>query len=168
MRFWFRFVRPYQADLEAGSDARHHVNHHIVPRLADHTAGPFEDALRRWIRREFPSAAICGPWWGNSLHVQRRAGTRHTEEIDAVAINSALAGAPTAIPQLRIEISNSETRVIVPNAPADAIYKLQHSHAPYGGWRDLDAPSTRSGGDLVFADRTSPRPGQHFYRVVMP
>jgi len=91
-----------------------------------------------------------------------------TLEIDAVAINSALAGAPTAIPQLRIEISNSETRVIVPNAPAHAVYKLQHSHGPYGGWQDLDAPRTRSGGDLVFADRTSPRPGQHFYRVVMP
>ena len=86
MRFWFRFVRPYQADLEAGADARHHVNHHIVPRLAEHTAGPFEEALRRWIRREFPSAAICGPWWGHSLHAERRAGTRQTEEIDAVAL----------------------------------------------------------------------------------
>jgi hypothetical protein len=91
-----------------------------------------------------------------------------TLEIDAVAINSSLAGAPTAIPQLRIEISTSETRVVVPDAPAHAVYKLQHSDAPYGGWQDLDGPSTRSGGDLAFADRTSPRPGQRFYRVVMP
>lgn len=85
MRFWFRFVRPYQADLEAGADARSHVQHHIIPGLADHTAGPFEHALQRWIRREFPSASMCGPWWGHSLHAERRAGTRQTEEIDAVA-----------------------------------------------------------------------------------
>ncbi len=86
VRFWFRFVHPYQADLEAGADALAHVKHHVLPELADHTGPSFEQAFRRAIRQDHPEAAQVAPWWGPALHVQRRAGARSTEEIDAIGI----------------------------------------------------------------------------------
>lgn len=85
-RFWFRFVKRYQDDLEAGASAAQHVDNHVRPRLAEHTAIVFEEEVRRWIRREYPESAIVGAWWGNALDSERRAGLRTTEEIDVVGI----------------------------------------------------------------------------------
>jgi AAA+ ATPase superfamily predicted ATPase len=86
-RFWFRFVKRYQNDLEAGSDAKQHVANHVRPALADHTAIVFEDEVRRWARREYPEATIVGGWWGNALDDERRSGRRTSEEIDVVGVN---------------------------------------------------------------------------------
>jgi uncharacterized protein len=86
LRFWFRFVHPYQASLEAGTDSAAHVKEHVLPDLADHTAPVFEELLRRWIRQQFPTASQVGAWWGQALNVERRAQRRFTEEIDAVGL----------------------------------------------------------------------------------
>jgi AAA+ ATPase superfamily predicted ATPase len=61
LRFWFRFVFPYQADLEAGLAPMDLYRTEIEPDLADH-----------------------GRWWGNARNDLRRNGTRTTEEIDIV------------------------------------------------------------------------------------
>jgi hypothetical protein len=94
------------------------------------------------------------------------AGT--TLEIDAVAINSALAGEPTALPQLRIEIAGELTRVTIPSSLTHAIYQLQHSELPSQGWVNLGPVLSGTGGDLVFTDETTPRPDKRFYRIVIP
>lgn len=86
LRFWFRFVHPYQADLEAGSDAASHVKHHVMPALSEHSASTFEDLTRRWLRQEYPEAAKVGAWWGPALNTERRAKRRFTEEVDAVGL----------------------------------------------------------------------------------
>lgn len=88
VRFWFRFVQPYQGELEAGADPRAHVELAVLPNLADHTAPAFEDAVRSWVRREYAGrASAVGAWWGPALHPLRARRERFTEEIDAVALH---------------------------------------------------------------------------------
>jgi len=88
LRFWFRFVRPFQTDLEAGSDATAHVRNHIRPHLPEHVSLVFEDVVRRWIRQTWGAAGNVGAWWGNSLNHERAAKRRQTEEIDAVGLSA--------------------------------------------------------------------------------
>jgi hypothetical protein len=86
VRFWFRFVRPYQAELEAGADPRSHVKINILPHLADHAATVFEDVVTSWVRARHAGATAVGAWWGPALHRLRAAKERTTEEIDTVAL----------------------------------------------------------------------------------
>ena len=86
VRFWFRFVRPYQAELEAGADPRAHVEANVVPYLADHAAPVFEDAVTAWVRSRHAGSTAVGAWWGPALHRLRATGERTTEEIDTVAL----------------------------------------------------------------------------------
>ena len=87
VRFWFRFVRPYQAELEAGADPAAYWAAIVEPNLASHTAPLFEEVLQSWLRREYTGRVLgVGSWWGNSLNQLRRAKERSTEEIDAVGI----------------------------------------------------------------------------------
>jgi AAA+ ATPase superfamily predicted ATPase len=87
LRFWFRFVFPYQADLEAGLDPADLFGSEIAPVLADHIAPIFEEACRAHARRAFgATASRVGRWWGHALHALRRSGERSTEEIDIVGM----------------------------------------------------------------------------------
>ena len=88
VRFWFRFIQPYQAELEAGANARAHVELTIAPQLADHTAPVFEEVVTAWARQTYAGrASEVGGWWGPALHRLRSAKTRFTEEIDTVAVH---------------------------------------------------------------------------------
>lgn len=87
VRFWFRFVAPYQSELEAGADPVEHVERNVLPALNEHTAPAFEDALTSWMRTAHPGATSVGVWWGRSLHRLRAAKERFTEEVDAVALH---------------------------------------------------------------------------------
>ncbi len=85
VRFWFRFVFPYQADLAAGLRPRDHFDRNIAPFLPEHTAATFEDLCRDWVRERFSGTTdTVGPWWGMARHDLRRAGVRSTEELDVV------------------------------------------------------------------------------------
>ncbi len=87
VRFWFRFVAPYQGELEAGADARAHVDGTVIPQLADHTAPVFEEVVTEWIRSRYAGrASETGGWWGPALHARRVEKSRFTEEIDTVAL----------------------------------------------------------------------------------
>lgn len=87
VRFWFRFVRPYQSELEAGADPGAYWASEVEPHLARHAAPVFEEVVQSWLRREYAGQVLAvGPWWGNSLNRLRRAKERSTEEIDAVGI----------------------------------------------------------------------------------
>lgn len=92
MRFWFRFVQPFQIDLEAGSDPRSHVRQHIIGHLPEHTALVFEDVFRRWVRQEYPDSSSVGSWWGNSANEFRANKSRSSEEVDVVGLKGRTVG----------------------------------------------------------------------------
>lgn len=82
-RFWFRFVFPFQDDLESGLDPVVLYDLEVAPALPDHVAMEFEDFCRRWTRTTQKVTRV-GPWWGLALHSERAKKTRVTEEIDVV------------------------------------------------------------------------------------
>jgi AAA+ ATPase superfamily predicted ATPase len=87
LRFWFRFVFPYQEDLQAGLRPADLYDTEIDPNLADHVAPTFESICRAWTRASYGTLAQrVGPWWGNARNDLRRDGLRHTEEIDILGL----------------------------------------------------------------------------------
>lgn len=87
LRFWFRFVFPYQADLEAGLSPTTVLESEIRPALADHLAPSIEEITRGWLRRTgFAGATRVGSWWGPSLDAFRVSGERAREQIDVVGV----------------------------------------------------------------------------------
>jgi AAA+ ATPase superfamily predicted ATPase len=85
MRFWFRFVFPYQEDLKTGLAPRVLYREEIEPQLADHVSPAFETLCRQWVLHT-GRATRSGAWWGNALNEHRRSKTRTTEEIDVVGL----------------------------------------------------------------------------------
>lgn len=85
LRFWFRFVFPFQDDLESGLAAATLYEMEVEPVLNDHVGPEFEDYCRRWTRAH-RSVTRVGAWWGPALNRLRRAGERSSEEIDVVGI----------------------------------------------------------------------------------
>lgn len=87
LRFWFRFVFPFQEDLRSGLSAEDHYSGEIKPALNDHVAPVFESLCREWTRRNRGTqASRVGSWWGPALHELRRSGVRSEEEIDVVGM----------------------------------------------------------------------------------
>jgi hypothetical protein len=84
MRFWFRFVFPYQEDLKAGLPPGDLYDAEIAPNLSDHVSPVYEALCRRWARES--GATRVGAWWGNALNAHRRNGTRSSEEVDVVGL----------------------------------------------------------------------------------
>ena len=88
LRFWFRFVFPFQADLEAGLDRRRLFDAEVAPNLASHLAPAVEDVARDWVRRNgLADVSRVGGWWPSAPPL-RRSGERTTEEIDIVGTAS--------------------------------------------------------------------------------
>ncbi len=85
MRFWFRFVFPFQDDLKTGLQTAALYDAEIGPDLADHTSPTFEALCREWVLR-VGLATRVGDWWGNALNEHRKDGTRTSEEIDVVGL----------------------------------------------------------------------------------
>jgi len=85
LRFWFRFVFPFQESLRAGLRPADHYRAEVAPALPEHVAPVFESLCRRWVRRNLGARATrVEPWWGRALDRLRRDGTRTSEEIDVV------------------------------------------------------------------------------------
>ena len=85
LRFWFRFVFPYQSDLEAGLSTRALYDAEIAPVLAKHVSRVFENWCVDWLRANRADIATTfGTWWGNSANEFRKTKERSTEEIDAI------------------------------------------------------------------------------------
>ena len=90
VRFWFRFVFPYQSDLESGLVPQALFDREIAHLVGEHVAPVFEAWCVSWLRSNgLAGASRFGSWWGRSLHEQRRTGKRSTEEIDAVGARGA-------------------------------------------------------------------------------
>lgn len=87
LRFWFRYVFPFEADLESGLDPMVVIDAEIAPTLADHVTSSIEEIAREWVRRNrIGHATSVGAWWGPSLDSYRRARERTSEEIDIVGL----------------------------------------------------------------------------------
>jgi AAA+ ATPase superfamily predicted ATPase len=85
MRFWFTFVFPHQAALNATHDTGAFYDQVIADRLPEFVSWSYEDVSREWVRRSYARAALeVGSWWGPALNNFRRGGERTTEEIDIV------------------------------------------------------------------------------------
>lgn len=85
LRFWFRFVFPFQDDLSSGLRPTDHYAGEVGPALADHVAPVFERLCREYTRRVWGRrASRVSAWWGPALNELRRSGDRTTEEIDVV------------------------------------------------------------------------------------
>lgn len=87
LRFWFRFVFPFQGDLEAGLAPATVLTSEILPDLADHLAPTIEAIVRGWVRRTgWAGATRIGSWWGPAIDEFRATGERTREEIDVVGM----------------------------------------------------------------------------------
>jgi len=85
LRFWFRFVFPFQESLRAGLRPGDHFDAEVAPVLPEHVAPVFERVCRRWVRATLGrQATTVVPWWGRSLDRLRARGERSSEEIDVV------------------------------------------------------------------------------------
>ena len=85
LRFWFRFVFPFQDDLKSGVLPDNHYDNEIEPVFAEYVAPVFESLCREWTRQELGASRV-GSWWGNALNALRRTGERSSEEIDVVGL----------------------------------------------------------------------------------
>ena len=86
--FWFRYVFPFQTDLESGLPPADLWTSVIAPTLSEHVAPHFEQVCRDWTATNCGARAQkFGSWWGNSLNAQRRIGERTSEEIDIVGLS---------------------------------------------------------------------------------
>ena len=87
LRFWFRFVFPFQADLEAGLPPSTVLRTEIEPALAGHLAVGIEEVARDWVRRSGVGGTTrVGSWWGPAIDAYRVTGERTSEEIDIVGL----------------------------------------------------------------------------------
>lgn len=85
LRFWFRFVFPFQSDLETGLLPASLYETEIAPVIAEHVAPSFESWCLHWLRHHsIGGATRFGNWWGNAANEFRSTKERTTEEIDAV------------------------------------------------------------------------------------
>jgi uncharacterized protein len=88
MRFWFRFVFPWQEELRAGLAAGDHFDRNVAPHLAEHVSPVFEELCRDWVRADRAGTGeSVGRWWGPARHDLRRQRLATTEEIDVVAVS---------------------------------------------------------------------------------
>jgi AAA+ ATPase superfamily predicted ATPase len=89
LRFWFRFVFPYQEDLKTGLPPEILYRGEIASQLNDHVSPSFEQLCRVWALRT-GAATRVGAWWGNALNEHRRTKARTTEEVDVVGMSRSL------------------------------------------------------------------------------
>ncbi|HWK28326.1 MAG TPA: ATP-binding protein [Solirubrobacter sp.] len=82
LRFWFRFVAPYESRLQTRASARGHLEETVLPEL-DHfvSRDAFEEVCQQWMLRHVPEAVEVGRWWGSRR--ERHAGRLHSRQYEA-------------------------------------------------------------------------------------
>lgn len=91
LRFYFRFVHPYESRLKSNAEAEQHLQETVLPMLDHFVSKPaFEEVCREYARSEEQAASV-GSWWG-SVREGRKTTMR---ELDVVAVDGE--GAGTAV-----------------------------------------------------------------------
>jgi AAA+ ATPase superfamily predicted ATPase len=91
LRFWFRFVLPYQRQLEHGADPYALFDEVVASSLDNCVSMPtFEEICRAWVAREATTAALgritdIGAWWGQ-VPQPLPTNARHTVEAEIEVI----------------------------------------------------------------------------------
>lgn len=86
LRFWFRFVLPFEERLQSPAGQAMHLETTILPALDDFVAKPaFEHVSQAYMRRRL-AASDVGTWWGKVPTGEAR--LTETREVDAVALDS--------------------------------------------------------------------------------
>lgn len=84
LRFYFRFVLPYESRLPTKEGAERHLRETILPGLDHFVSRPaFEEIARDHVKRS-ENASDAGSWWGH-IRIGRRSEVR---EVDVVAIEA--------------------------------------------------------------------------------
>jgi hypothetical protein len=89
-----------------------------------------------------------------------------TLEIDAVTINTALAGEPTLVPRLLVLDPARPGHLVLDRSLPHARYQLEVSDNLALGWRKHGEAKFGTGAELDFTDHETPP--RRFYRVVLP
>ncbi|MDO8187907.1 ATP-binding protein [Conexibacter sp. JD483] len=88
LRFWFRFVAPFESRLYSEEAARRHLRETILPALDQFVSrDAFEEVCQRWALEHVPGATEVGRWWG-SKRVRTPEGLRNRQyEADVAALD---------------------------------------------------------------------------------
>lgn len=89
LRFWFRFLAPYESRLRSRASARAHLRETILPALEHFVSrDAFEEVCQRWALEHIPEAAEVGRWWGSKR--ERTADGLRTRryEVDVAAVDA--------------------------------------------------------------------------------
>jgi hypothetical protein len=83
LRFYFRFMLPYESRLKSNEEAEQHLRQTVMPQLDQFVSQPaFEEACQEYLRVAEAAAAV-GSWWG-----QVREGKEwRSRELDGVALD---------------------------------------------------------------------------------
>lgn len=83
LRFYFRFIHPFESRLKNDGDAERHLRQTVMPNLDQFVSKPaFEEACQEYMRVAEDAAAI-GNWWG-----QVKEGSKWvSRELDGVALD---------------------------------------------------------------------------------
>jgi uncharacterized protein len=90
LRFWFRFVAPYESRLQSRASASRHLRETVLLALDEFVARhAFEEICREWTLENVPEAVEVGSWWG-SKRVRTAEGLRTRRyEADVAAVDAA-------------------------------------------------------------------------------
>jgi uncharacterized protein len=89
LRFWFRFVAPYESRLQSRESARAHLRETVLPALEQFVSrDAFEEVCHAWTLAHAPRAVEVGRWWG-SKRIRTAEGLRTRRyEADVAAIDA--------------------------------------------------------------------------------
>jgi AAA+ ATPase superfamily predicted ATPase len=89
LRFWFRFVAPYESRLQSRESARSHLQETVLPALEQFVSrDAFEEVCHAWTLAHVPRAVEVGRWWG-SKRIRTAEGLRTRRyEADVAAIDA--------------------------------------------------------------------------------
>jgi AAA+ ATPase superfamily predicted ATPase len=89
LRFWFKFLAPYESRLQSRESARRHLHETVLPALDEFVSrDAFEEICQRWTLEHIPKASEVGRWWGTK-RVRTPEGLRTRRyEADMAAIDA--------------------------------------------------------------------------------
>lgn len=89
LRFWLRFVAPYESRLRSRSSARRHLQETLLPSLDEFVSrDAFEEVCREWALEHVPGAVEVGRWWGSKRERTAEGLRSRRYEADVVAVDA--------------------------------------------------------------------------------